>query len=422
MTFSPIVPQNVDLAISPRDYKDLPANHLWVHGEFFTLQGEGPFAGKTAYFVRLAGCNYGDKDLHCKFCFVEDTPIVRYTGPSFKHLEEVVPISDIKEGDWLQACDPATGKPVLTKVVNVTSRISNDLCHIVLENGSVFMCTGDHPFDTERGYVAARYLSMNDRVRNGSTIIEAGFTKVLRNRPLDSRVKERVWNLTCYPYNTYMVGNFLQGQGAHVHNCDTSFHFQNGKSTHVSDIYGKFKESKAKVLVVTGGEPLLQIEGLADLASCCYDEGRTIQIETNGVYFKNIPKLLEANPYVHVVISPKAHEIKGYSESLMAGISKVIEQEEGMGDYYLKILVGSQHPYDVLPPLDSFSSKFRLGNIYLSPITVYKKPTQGEVASAWDPELVDHYQTAANHAKAAQLCMDYNFNLSMQMHNFVLLP
>ncbi len=42
---------------------------LEVHSIFYTIQGEGPFAGTPAVFVRLAGCN-----LQCPGCDTEYTP------------------------------------------------------------------------------------------------------------------------------------------------------------------------------------------------------------------------------------------------------------------------------------------------------------------------------------------------------------
>ena len=41
---------------------------LQVHSVFWTLQGEGPFSGHPAVFLRLAGCN-----LQCPFCDTEYT-------------------------------------------------------------------------------------------------------------------------------------------------------------------------------------------------------------------------------------------------------------------------------------------------------------------------------------------------------------
>jgi len=39
---------------------------LWIQEVFYTLQGEGPFSGSPAVFVRLAGCN-----LRCFWCDTE---------------------------------------------------------------------------------------------------------------------------------------------------------------------------------------------------------------------------------------------------------------------------------------------------------------------------------------------------------------
>ena len=46
---------------------------LLVHSIFPTIQGEGPFAGKPAHFIRLAGCN-----LQCPLCDTEYTQGAKY--------------------------------------------------------------------------------------------------------------------------------------------------------------------------------------------------------------------------------------------------------------------------------------------------------------------------------------------------------
>lgn len=46
----------------------LPGDRLDVHSIFYTIQGEGPFAGRPAVFVRLAGCN-----LQCPRCDTDYT-------------------------------------------------------------------------------------------------------------------------------------------------------------------------------------------------------------------------------------------------------------------------------------------------------------------------------------------------------------
>jgi organic radical activating enzyme len=65
-----IIPLNVDPAgnVSPSHYKQYEKNsQLLVHSMFRTLQGEGPYAGCVAHFVRLGGCNLGAK-LACEWC------------------------------------------------------------------------------------------------------------------------------------------------------------------------------------------------------------------------------------------------------------------------------------------------------------------------------------------------------------------
>lgn len=49
--------------VGQKFFKEVPENQLFVTSMFMTLQGEGPFRGQPAFFIRLAKCN-----LACSFC------------------------------------------------------------------------------------------------------------------------------------------------------------------------------------------------------------------------------------------------------------------------------------------------------------------------------------------------------------------
>lgn len=61
--------QHQDRNISPASYKHLKPDELLVTSIFYTIQGEGPYAGMPAVFIRLAGCDRGLKaGMGCEFC------------------------------------------------------------------------------------------------------------------------------------------------------------------------------------------------------------------------------------------------------------------------------------------------------------------------------------------------------------------
>lgn len=47
---------------------------LLVRSMFYTIQGEGPYAGRPAFFLRLAGCNLGAKTAFCQSCDTDFLP------------------------------------------------------------------------------------------------------------------------------------------------------------------------------------------------------------------------------------------------------------------------------------------------------------------------------------------------------------
>jgi 7-carboxy-7-deazaguanine synthase len=267
-----IIRLHPDKIVTRKDYEFLPKESLWVHGEFTTIQGEGPFMGHPAYFVRLAGCNYGDKQGHC----------------------------------------------------------------------------------------GGRGLS-----------------------------------------------------------CDTEFTFSKGRPVTIYELVERIKDTKIPLVVITGGEPLLQIEPLTKLSDYLYrsDLDIHIQVETNGVYAsqKAVTPLTDNGDTI--VISPKAHEVHGYNRN---HIRNIIELATYNPKVNLKFLIGSEEEvYSDIPTSIAPSLATRT---YLSPITVYADSYTGEIANSWNPKLVNQQQTAKNHARAATLALKYRCKLSIQIHNFVSIP
>ena len=274
MTKYPTIRLHPDAVAHARTFKSLPEGSLLVRSRFLTIQGEGPFMGRRAFFIRLAGCNYGDKVNHCG--------------------------------------------------------------------------------------------------------------------------------------------------GTHL-SCDTDFRISEANTASIHTLRydaNVYNDEHPTVVVLTGGEPLLQWEELKKLVELLDMDGITVQIETNGVYLPALSDFDCDYGNLHIVASPKAHEANGYSDVLLR---KLVDRANRSSNLYLKILIGTG-PYAELPgALDHLSVSARC-RTYLSPITTYASSYDGEVANSWDPNLVDQARTAANHALAAKLALANGFNLSIQMHNFCTIP
>lgn len=132
--------QHNDIVASRANYRHLSALEMLVTKIFPTIQGEGPYAGWPAIFIRLAGCNRGDKmRMKCSFC---DTSFELDQGRrmTFDTIVEacklLAAVGDIKGVD---RCPPLIvltgGEPMIQpNVVNLIVRLVNDGYRVQMES------------------------------------------------------------------------------------------------------------------------------------------------------------------------------------------------------------------------------------------------------------------------------------------------
>ena len=114
-----------------------PDNHsgesLDIVEIFPTLQGEGPYAGRPAVFVRLGGCN-----LACEFC---DTEFEKYQNLSVDNIsQEVSSLAKNNDGEIVRNLVVITGGEPLRQPIETLCRKLQGLNFLVQieTNGTLF--------------------------------------------------------------------------------------------------------------------------------------------------------------------------------------------------------------------------------------------------------------------------------------------
>jgi 7-carboxy-7-deazaguanine synthase len=174
-----------------RDYAMLDSDMLFVTSVFYTLQGEGPFAGQPAVFVRLTGCH-----LACSFC---DTWFDSGHVQTFHEIEQR--IDTLAEQAWKHGA-PIWGKQGLLVVVTggepmlqanlprFLQRLQNHRCRTQIETAGSFWLQ-DIPHRThivcspKVNAATKQYMGVNtkllDRIDSLKFIVsatEAGYTDI----------------------------------------------------------------------------------------------------------------------------------------------------------------------------------------------------------------------------------------------------
>lgn len=198
--------------------------------------------------------------------------------------------------------------------------------------------------------------------------------------------------------------------------CDTAFQYINGKTMTFAeiafDMLNKLDPRKTinkPLVVITGGEPMMQ-DNL--VAFCTYLNAGPwpfIQIESNG---DRLVPGFPANHIAALVVSPKVSKVAG-----QPGVFEYKEPNPDVFDRadYFKFVVEDDtlSPYYRLPSWADICAR----QVYVSPLTHYTRAVQpGEVPTTWNHRLVDVPRTRANYCHAVQLAMKHGYRISLQQH------
>ncbi len=106
---------------------------LPLNEEFYTLQGEGQYAGKAAYFIRLAGCDIG-----CQWCDSKNTwnPSAFPTSPPGQIISRA-----LKAG--ANTIIVTGGEPLLHDLSQLTRLAKQNQLQTFLETSGAYTLSGD---------------------------------------------------------------------------------------------------------------------------------------------------------------------------------------------------------------------------------------------------------------------------------------
>ena len=289
---------------------------LFVTSRFMTLQGEGPYRGEPAFFIRLAKCN-----LNCSFCdtFFDD-------------------------GDWMTFDE-------IEHAINYT--------------------------------------------------IDEFFEK----QGLDRPEWAQYWSSEFKKNPTNLMDDIMPSRPA---------------------------KKMQMVLVMTGGEPMLQKNIGPFLERMSYIFENT-QIESNGTIVQQIPNTTT------LVVSPKCAEKNGVATKYLAPKHEMLKRAD-----CLKFVMSADpdSPYNEIPEWAHIWRKETGKPIYISPMNIYntlpqkskmvraaqnditidQRSTIDEVISFWEPGLLDMKANQRNHEYAAAYCVKHGFTLNLQLHLYASLP
>jgi organic radical activating enzyme len=207
-------------------------------------------------------------------------------------------------------------------------------------------------------------------------------------------------------------------------------HFDGQVPLWADEVWGGNGDVPAKprdmVLVITGGEPMLQ-KNLVPFLERMETRFAKTQIESNGTIVQNIPKSTT------LVVSPKCSEKKGVAIKYLEPKPEMLARAN-----CLKFVMSADpdSPYSSVPDW-AHEWKARTGNpVFVSPMNIYnsepqkskqlrastnqitieERSTVDEVISFWTPGLLNMQENQKNHEYAAKYAARHGMILNLQVH------
>ena len=191
----------------------------------------------------------------------------------------------------------------------------------------------------------------------------------------------------------------LQGCNLRCHFCDTEF--ESGEEYGVDHLVTLACESPNELVVITGGEPMLQ--NLVPLIDDLCKAGKLVQIETAGhIAAPGILECAQRNKgWFHIVVSPKTTKV-----------SNAIRACPFVHFKYIISATDNQSSFDGLPlsgtQLDSEGREVSLA-----------RPYGNELVFVSPMDEMDAVKHMANVARCVEIVKKHGHRLSLQVHKIV---
>lgn len=148
----------------------------------------------------------------------------------------------------------------------------------------------------------------------------------------------------------------LSGCNLRCRYCDTTYAYEGGQARSVAALVGQAHSCQARLVLVTGGEPLIQEESL-ELMTTLADAGLLVLLETNGSR-----PIAPVDPRVHRIVDLKCPSSGMAAHNYLDNLNFLTPEDE------IKLVVSNRADFDWALDLLRPSQPWERLPVWLSPV------------------------------------------------------